>query len=61
MDCFYFVTVCGQEFHLGQCNGFCEFGVDDVIRVSPGQQYEFYPRETLRRWFITCIYALVSR
>ena len=34
-------TVCEQEFLLGQCGGFCEFGVDDVIRVSPGQQNEF--------------------
>ena len=35
------VTVCGQEFRLGPCSGFCEFGVDYVIRVSPGQQNEF--------------------
>ena len=38
---FIVVTVCAQQFRLGQCSGFCEFGVDGVIRVSPGQQKEF--------------------
>ena len=38
---FIVLTVCGQEFRLGQCSGFCEFGVDDVTRVIPSQQNEF--------------------
>ena len=38
---FIVVTVCAQQFRLEQCSGFCEFVVDGVIRVSPGQQNEF--------------------
>ena len=49
---FIVVTVCAQQFRLQQCSGFCEFGVDGVIRVSPGQQNEFWPRETLCELFI---------
>ena len=28
---FIVVTVCAQQFRLGQCSGFCEFGVWDSV------------------------------